>query len=44
MEKFTDKIAQQALETAITEHTWLIRNQAELQAARDALVADIARI
>ena len=42
--KFTDKLAQQTLADALDTHDRLIRNQAELQAARDALVADIARI
>lgn len=44
MTKFHDKLATQALETAIAEHARLIRNQSELQKARDELVSDIERI
>ena len=42
--KFTDKLAQQTLADALDTHDRLIRNQAELQKARDELVSDIERI
>ena len=38
---FHDELAQQALETAIAEHTKLLRDNRELQASRDALVSEI---